>query len=55
MTSAHSENGRGCVEFSVIGQPTDQAALRREFMEISRRMQVDIAFQKDTISAATGV
>jgi phosphoserine phosphatase len=49
VTASHAENGRGCVEFTVIGSPGDHASLRRQFMDISRELHVDIAIQKDTI------
>lgn len=37
-----------CVEFSVRGAPADSQALRADFMELSTRLEVDIAFQRDT-------
>jgi len=38
-----------CVEFSVRGSTADWAAIRREFMEISSEMGVDIALQEDNV------
>ncbi len=38
-----------CVEFSVRGTPVDKHAMKKEFLEISRTIGVDIAFQEDTI------
>ncbi|HEY7885564.1 MAG TPA: phosphoserine phosphatase SerB [Cellvibrionaceae bacterium] len=38
-----------CVEFSVRGEPADLKALRADFMELSTRHEVDIAFQRDTV------
>ncbi|PKN08749.1 MAG: phosphoserine phosphatase SerB [Deltaproteobacteria bacterium HGW-Deltaproteobacteria-8] len=38
-----------CVEFSVRGSTTDWAAIRREFMDISSEMGVDIALQEDNV------
>jgi phosphoserine phosphatase len=38
-----------CVEFSVRGTPTNIAALRSDFMELSALLNVDIAFQRDTV------
>lgn len=38
-----------CVEFSVRGEPADREALRAEFMELSSRHEIDIAFQRDTV------
>jgi phosphoserine phosphatase len=41
--------GNACVEFSVRGTPADISALRADFMELSGRLNVDIAFQRDTV------
>lgn len=38
-----------CVEFSVRGAPQNIAALRADFMDLSVRLNVDIAFQRDTV------
>jgi phosphoserine phosphatase len=38
-----------CVEFSARGTPDSIAALRSEFMELSGRMDIDIAFQRDSV------
>lgn len=38
-----------CIEFSVRGLPPDAAALRADFMELSARLEIDIAFQRDTV------
>jgi phosphoserine phosphatase len=46
---ASPTNGNACVELSVRGTPTDLMALRAEFMELSTRLDVDIAFQRDTV------
>ncbi|MDQ2076473.1 phosphoserine phosphatase SerB [Marinimicrobium sp. ABcell2] len=43
------ERSNACVEFSVRGIPEDASVLRADFMELSTRLEVDIAFQKDTI------
>jgi phosphoserine phosphatase len=43
---AHSN---ACIEFSVRGLPSDTAALRADFMELSTRLEIDIAFQRDTV------
>ena len=42
-------HSNACVEFSVRGMPQDTSQLRADFMELSTRLEVDIAFQKDTI------
>jgi len=46
---AVDEHSNACVEFSVRGMPDDLAALRADFMELSTRLEVDIAFQRDTV------
>jgi phosphoserine phosphatase len=43
------ENSNACIEFSVRGMPEDVTALRADFMELSTRLDVDIAFQRDTV------
>ena len=43
------ERGKGCIEFSVRGEPADPAALRAEFLSVAQELNVDIAFQQDTI------
>lgn len=43
------ENANACIEFSVRGMPEDVTALRADFMELSTRLDVDIAFQRDTV------
>lgn len=43
---AHSN---ACIEFSVRGLPSNTAALRADFMELSTRLEIDIAFQLDTV------
>lgn len=46
---ALNEGSNACVEFSVRGMPEDLAALRADFMELSTRLEVDVAFQRDTV------
>ena len=41
--------GKGCIEFSVRGEPADAAALRAEFLSVAQELDVDIAFQRDTV------
>ncbi|HLT64345.1 MAG TPA: phosphoserine phosphatase SerB [Pseudohongiella sp.] len=43
------DQGKGCIEFSVRGEPADQEALRAEFLTIAQELNVDIAFQQDSI------
>ncbi|WP_341937286.1 phosphoserine phosphatase SerB [Marinimicrobium sp. C2-29] len=45
---ALDRHSSACVEFSVRGAPADSRALREDFMELSTRLEVDIAFQRDT-------
>lgn len=49
LASPESANTSACVEFSVRGTPADFAALRADFMELSARMNIDVAFQRDTV------
>ena len=41
--------GKACIEFSVRGEPADPAALRAEFLSVAQELNVDIAFQEDTV------
>lgn len=43
------ELGKGCIEFSVRGEPDDPAALRAEFLSVAQALNVDIAFQRDSV------
>ncbi|MFC0711894.1 phosphoserine phosphatase SerB [Azorhizophilus paspali] len=40
---------KGCIEFSVRGEPADPAALRAEFLLTAQELNVDIGFQLDTL------
>ena len=44
-----AELGKGCIEFSVRGEPADTAALRAEFLSVAQELNVDIAFQRDSV------
>lgn len=44
-----SENRIACVEFSVRGEPADSEHLRAAFLQIASDLNVDIAFQEDSI------
>lgn len=46
---ALDDHSNACVEFSVRGMPEDLTALRADFMDLSARLEVDIAFQRDTV------
>ena len=40
-------NNRACVELSVRGTPVDEKKMKADFMEISKKIGFDIAFQED--------
>ncbi len=40
---------RACIEIKVRGQPLDTDAMKRDFMEISKDLGIDISFQEDNI------
>lgn len=44
-----AEQSKGCIEFSVRGEPDDAEALRAEFLTIAQELNVDIAFQQDSV------
>jgi phosphoserine phosphatase len=44
-----ADQGKGCIEFSVRGEPSDPGTLRAEFLTIAQQLNVDIAFQQDSI------
>ncbi len=43
------DKGKGCIEFSVRGEPADVDALRADFLSVAQELNVDIAFQRDTV------
>ncbi|MNE08645.1 Phosphoserine phosphatase [compost metagenome] len=43
------DQGKGCIEFSVRGEPADPQALRAEFLSVAQELNVDIAFQQDSL------
>jgi phosphoserine phosphatase len=43
-----AERSKGCIEFSVRGEPADPQALRAEFLRVAQELNVDIAFQQDS-------
>jgi len=43
------ERTQACIEFSVRGTPPDLEKLRSDFLHISSELNVDIAFQRDTV------
>lgn len=46
---ASTDQGKGCVEFSVRGEPADTKALQAEFLQAAQELNVDIAFQQDSL------
>jgi phosphoserine phosphatase len=52
-TLTKDEKARACVEFLLSGQNTDEDSVRARFMELTRRHDVDIAFQHDNVYRRT--
>ncbi|MGS0543804.1 phosphoserine phosphatase SerB [Pseudomonas sp. Y5-11] len=44
-----ADRGKGCIEFSVRGEAADPQALRAEFLSVAQELNVDIAFQEDSL------
>ncbi len=44
-----ADKGKGCIEFSVRGEAADPQALRAEFLSVAQALNVDIAFQEDSL------
>jgi len=44
-----SDKGKGCIEFSVRGEPADAQQMRAEFLQVAQELNVDIAFQQDSV------
>ena len=44
-----SGKGKGCIEFSVRGEPADAQQMRAEFLQVAQELNVDIAFQQDSL------
>ncbi len=49
LAISDANQGSACVEFSMRGSPADLTALRADFMELSARLNIDVAFQRDTV------
>ncbi|MGN0920656.1 MAG: phosphoserine phosphatase SerB [Cellvibrio sp.] len=49
LTQTESDGKTACIEVSVRGTPADITALRRDFMDLASRMNIDVAFQRDTV------
>ena len=44
-----ADKGKGCIEFSVRGEPADPKAMQAEFLSVAQDLNVDIAFQQDSL------
>ncbi|WP_392884955.1 phosphoserine phosphatase SerB [Pseudomonas migulae] len=44
-----ADKGKGCIEFSVRGEAAEPQALRAEFLSVAQELNVDIAFQEDSL------
>lgn len=44
-----SDKSKGCIEFSVRGEPADAQQMRAEFLHVAQELNVDIAFQQDSL------
>lgn len=44
-----TEKSKGCIEFSVRGEPVDPQQLQAEFLHVAQELNVDIAFQQDSL------
>ncbi len=43
------QQSRACIELTVRGQPVDLDAMKQRFLEISQQLDIDIAFQEDSV------
>jgi phosphoserine phosphatase len=44
-----TEKSKGCIEFSVRGEPVDPKQMQAEFLHVAQELNVDIAFQQDSL------
>ncbi|MBD8492842.1 phosphoserine phosphatase SerB [Pseudomonas syringae] len=44
-----ADKSKGCIEFSVRGEAGDLKALQAEFLSVAQELNVDIAFQQDSL------
>lgn len=49
LIAEDKQESTACIEFSVRGTPKDLIELRKAFMDLSARLNIDIAFQRDTV------
>ena len=46
---APTDKSKACIEFSVRGEPADPQALQAEFLSVAQELNIDIAFQQDSL------
>lgn len=46
---APADSGKACIELTLRGQPSNPDALRLAFLDISSQLDIDVAFQQDTV------
>ncbi len=46
---APTDRSKACIEFSVLGEPDDAQALQAEFLGVAQELNIDIAFQQDSL------
>ncbi|MEX5532974.1 phosphoserine phosphatase SerB [Pseudomonas syringae] len=44
-----ADKGKGCIEFTVRGEPADPKTMQAEFLAVAQDLNVDIAFQQDSL------
>lgn len=51
LAELNDEEGKtkGCIEFSVRGNPKDYAKMQRDFMALANKLEFDISLQQDTM------
>jgi phosphoserine phosphatase len=49
LITSDAQQSTACIEFSVRGTPLNSAGLRQDFMDLSARLNIDVAFQRDTV------
>lgn len=46
---APADSGKACIELTLRGQPSNADALRLAFLDISSQLDIDVAFQQDSV------
>lgn len=49
MYKSTGQQSRACIELTVRGQPVDLDVMKQRFLEISQQLDIDIAFQEDSV------